>query len=280
MSPPRFGQHFLEGPWAHKLVQAIDPAPGEAFIEIGPGRGALTRPLAARASGVLAVEVDPRMIAALGQQHLPRVVVVPEDVLTVTAERLRQELSQFEGRRIRVAGNLPYNIAAPILFTLFDWIDAGIVLDDAVVMVQREVADRLLAAPGSRDYGTLSILVSQRAAMTRLLDLPPGAFRPMPKVRSSVIRLRFHPPEPAVADPVAFPVMVKAIFSRRRKTLANALLAYAPARGLSITALLGGLGIDGKRRPETLSLREMTALSDALTTATRVPGAGPIGAVL
>jgi 16S rRNA (adenine1518-N6/adenine1519-N6)-dimethyltransferase len=174
---------------------------------------------------------------------------------------------RFAGRRLRVAGNLPYNIAAPILFTLFDWIDAGLALDDAVVMVQREVADRLLASPGSRDYGTLGVLVGQRASMTRVLDLPPGAFRPMPKVRSAVVRLRFHPPDPAVADPVGFPVMVKAIFSRRRKTLANALQAYAPARELSLAPLLGQLGIDGKRRPETLSLREMTALSDALTRA-------------
>jgi 16S rRNA (adenine1518-N6/adenine1519-N6)-dimethyltransferase len=280
VSPARFGQHFLEGPWAAKLVNAISPQGHDIFIEIGPGRAALTRPLAARAAGVVAIEVDPRMIAGLGAEQLPRVVVVPEDVLEVSPERLREELSAFTGGRLRVAGNLPYNIAAPILFTLFDWIDAGLDLDDAVVMVQREVADRLLAAPGSRDYGALGVLVSHRAAMTRMLDLPPGAFRPMPKVRSTVVHLKFHAPSPEVADSDAFPKMIRAVFSRRRKTLANALLAYPPARTVSIPHLLRDAGIDGKRRPETLSLTEMTTLSNALTRTAPPGGAGLPGAVL
>ena len=264
MSPRRLGQHFLESPWADKLVRAIAPARDDAFIEIGPGRGALTGPLASDAAGVVAIEVDPQMVQVLASREFPRVTLVHHDVLTVTPARLQEALAAFSAARVRLAGNLPYNIAAPILFTLFDWIDAGLRLEDATVMVQREVADRLLAPPGTKDYGTLGILVSHRATMTRVLDLPPGAFRPMPKVRSSVVRLEFHPPRPAVRDTEAFPVMLRAIFSRRRKTLANALLAYEPARRLDIPEVLRTAGIDGRRRPETLSLAEMAALSDLL----------------
>jgi 16S rRNA (adenine1518-N6/adenine1519-N6)-dimethyltransferase len=267
VSPERLGQHFLEGPWADRLARAIAPSGDEAFIEIGPGRGALTVPLARAAAGIVAIEVDPRMVEALATRELPRLRVLHHDILSVPVETVGREVAAIGARRLRLAGNLPYNIAAPILFRILGWIDAGLPVEDAVVMVQREVADRLLARPGTKDYGVLAVLIGHRAAMTRLLDLPPGAFRPMPRVRSSVVRLQFHAPDPPVADRAAFSALVQAIFTRRRKTIANALLAHPPARRLSIPAILSQAGVDPRRRPETLSSDDLGRLSDLLTSA-------------
>jgi 16S rRNA (adenine1518-N6/adenine1519-N6)-dimethyltransferase len=133
-------------------------------------------------------------------------------------------------RRYRVVGNLPYNIASPILFRLLAWYETHGMPADATVMVQREVADRLAAKPGSKAYGVLTVLVRLHADVQRLFDLPPGAFHPQPKVRSSVIRLVFRPPAIHLRDIALFERMVKAIFGQRRKTLANALKAFRPTR--------------------------------------------------
>jgi 16S rRNA (adenine1518-N6/adenine1519-N6)-dimethyltransferase len=131
-------------------------------------------------------------------------------------------------------------------------------------MLQREVADRLVAGPGSREYGVLTILIGRQASAEIVLKLPAGAFRPPPKVLSALVRLRFHPPDPPVRDPALFEGLVQAVFTRRRKTLANALLAFAPAAAATPARLLGGAGIDGTRRPETLSLVEFARLADVL----------------
>jgi 16S rRNA (adenine1518-N6/adenine1519-N6)-dimethyltransferase len=268
----RFGQHFLERTWADKVIRAVAPGPAQTFLEIGPGRGALTRPLTAAAACVLAFEIDRDLAADLRATAPANLLVVEGDFLDVSPGRLREALTlvcqadpTLDAARIavRVAGNLPYNVASPILFKLTELYAAGLPLADATVMLQREVADRLLARPGSRDYGVLSVLIRHVADVHRLLALPPGAFRPAPEVHSAVVRLRFHAEAPPARSRQAFADLVQAVFTRRRKTLANALLAYAPASKPSITGALSRSGIDGRRRPETLEVAELVRLSDA-----------------
>jgi 16S rRNA (adenine1518-N6/adenine1519-N6)-dimethyltransferase len=263
----RFGQHFLEQPWAEKVVRAIEPRPDDLFIEIGPGRGALTRTLAASVRHVLAVEIDRDLASDLTDLRMPGVTVITADVLAVSGEELLAPLRDAAGNRlraVRVAGNLPYNVASPILFRLCDLFTEQVPITDATVMLQREVADRLVAPPGSREYGVLSVLIGIMAAVERLMDLPPGAFRPPPKVRSTVVRLRFHPPNPQPAHFAQFSAVVRDVFTRRRKTLANALLAHRQLTSDAASAALQAAGIDGQRRPETLSIDEFVRLSDAL----------------
>jgi len=290
----RFGQHFLEPAWVEKLVAAINPQPHETFIEIGPGRGALTRPLAARAKAVMAFEIDRDLAAELRETAPGNVTVVEGDFLETASRLLADESRRGPAGTLRAAGNLPYNVASPMMFTLADLSRRGVALADATLMLQREVADRLTAPPGSRDYGVLSVLIGHRAGVSRVLTLPSGAFRPAPKVQSAVVRLRFHDPDPPVADEDLFADIVQAVFTRRRKTLANALLAYAgpgrgrggdavvPGRGRggdavvpgwgrdrdgivtgTIRAALVAAGIDGRRRPETLAIAEFARLADA-----------------
>jgi 16S rRNA (adenine1518-N6/adenine1519-N6)-dimethyltransferase len=267
----RFGQHFLEPAWVEKVVRAIDPRPGDTFIEIGPGRGALTRPLAARAQQVFAYEIDRDLAAELRNEAIPNVTVVEGDVIeTLTARQLApgaQPLSEIQRvpspQPLRVAGNLPYNAASPIMFKLADLFAAGVPIGDATLMLQREVADRLVAAPGTREYGVLSVLLQHVATIDILLKLPAGAFRPAPKVLSALVRLRFHPPLPTVASLQAFTGIVRAVFTRRRKTLANALHAVDTSGQRSFGPVLEEAGLDGRRRPETLTLAEFARLADA-----------------
>jgi 16S rRNA (adenine1518-N6/adenine1519-N6)-dimethyltransferase len=263
----RFGQHFLELAWVEKVVGAIDPRPEETFIEIGPGRGALTRPLAARAERVFAYEIDRDLAAELRTEAIPNVTVVEGDVLETLT--LQSPSPQSPGPRqpapipFRVAGNLPYNAASPIMFKLADIFAAGAPIGDATLMLQREVADRLVAAPGTREYGVLSVLLQHVATIEILLKLPAGAFRPAPRVLSALVRLRFHPPLPTVTSPQTFTGIVRAVFTRRRKTLANALLAVDIAGQRSFGPVLEAAGLDGRRRPETLTLAEFARLADA-----------------
>lgn len=266
----RFGQHFLEPAWVVKVVGAIAPSPGDVFFEIGPGRGALTRELTARAGSVTAFEIDRDLAEELRETAPSNLTIVAEDFL-----RSEWVLENHPGRPVRVAGNLPYNVASPILFTLIDLYSAGIPLADATVMLQREVADRLVARPGSKEYGVLSILVQLWADVERLLALPAGAFRPAPKVQSTLVRLRFHPPSPAPRSPETFTALVKAVFTRRRKTLENALLAFKPWDRAAISAVLVRAVIDGRRRPETLTVDELVRLADAVDSpGDPLPGGG------
>jgi len=246
----RFGQHFLEPAWVAKLVRAIDPRPDQTFIEIGPGRGALTRPLAASAKAVMAYEIDRDLAADLRAEAIPNLTIVEGDVL----DRLTPTPAP-EGP-VRVVGNLPYNVASPILFRLAELYAGGLAIADATVMLQREVAERLVATPGTGEYGVLSVLLQHVARIETLLKLPPGAFRPAPKIHSAVVRLRFHAPDPPIADAAVFERVVQAVFTRRRKTLENALAAYT--FGLATVPA----GIDGRRRPETLSVAEFARLAD------------------
>jgi 16S rRNA (adenine1518-N6/adenine1519-N6)-dimethyltransferase len=297
----RFGQHFLEPAWVPKLMQAIAPRSDDTFIEIGPGRGALTRPLSATAHRVVGFEIDRDLVRLLRSARMPHVTIVEGDFLDITSEKLADATEQREPRAaeqrgLRVIGNLPYNVASPILFKLIELYRAGAPLEDATLMLQREVADRLLARPGTRDYGVLTVLVRHTAAVDRLLSLPPGAFRPVPKVESAVVHLRFHSDDPPVKSRKTFEAVVRAVFTRRRKTLANALLAFpaldpsttlgaspSTTLGASPSTTLGAspsttLGasrraidevlkasrIDGSRRPETLDIPEFAALADTL----------------
>lgn len=259
----RFGQHFLEPAWVDKLIREISPGAGETFLEIGPGRGALTRPLAERARRLVAFEIDHDLAATLSATAPPHLTVVDADFLETTIDRLRGLLTAEEwSGPIRVAGNLPYNVASPILFTLAELVAAGAPLSDAHVMLQREVADRLVAVPGTKQYGVLTVLIGHTAEAGRVLSLPPGAFRPAPKVDSAVVRLRFHRPDPPVKSARIFADLVRAVFTRRRKTLSNALLAYR-----STVRELRCAGIDGRRRPETLTIAEFARLADAFADA-------------
>ena len=256
----RFGQHFLEPVWVDKVIKAIAPTPDQAFIEIGPGPGALTRPLTQRAKSVTAYEIDRDLAAALVEAAIPNLTVVEGDFLKTEISDLRLQTSDF-----RVAGNLPYNVASPIMFRLIELHAAGVPLVDATLMLQREVADRLVAPPGSKDYGVLSILIGHAADVDTVLKLPAGAFRPPPKVLSSLVRLRFRAPTPPVRDLKFFRWMVQAVFTRRRKTLANALLALDGRSGPPFprpAEMLATAGLDGSRRPETLSIAEFASLAD------------------
>ena len=254
----RFGQHFLTPEWVVKVVKAIGPTAADDFFEIGPGQGALTGPLTAQARSVTAFEIDRDLTAALQ-------ATAPANLTVIEGDFLESNWVQEHppAHPVRVAGNLPYNVASPIMFKLIDLWDAGIPIADATLMLQREVVDRLLAQPSTKEYGVLSILVRLSADVERLLNIPAGAFRPAPKVQSGLVRLRFHPPSPAPKSRAVFTGMVQAIFTRRRKTLENALLAFGPVDRPRITAALAATGIDGRRRPETLDMAELVRLSDA-----------------
>jgi 16S rRNA (adenine1518-N6/adenine1519-N6)-dimethyltransferase len=256
----RFGQHFLEPAWVARLIAAVAPASDETFIEIGPGRGALTAPLAERASKVIAVELDRDLAATL----TPR---LPQNVRLVQADFLELDLPQLlQGERlpVRVVGNLPYNVASPILFRLLDTADDGRRFRDATLMLQREVADRIVAVPGGGDYGAMSIQVQLVADVERVLSLPPGAFRPPPKVHSAVVQLRFKPPSVTIGSRDAFERVVRGLFLQRRKTLANALKPVASSFGHSHLEVLQRSGLDGGRRPETLSVEDIARLTQAV----------------
>jgi 16S rRNA (adenine1518-N6/adenine1519-N6)-dimethyltransferase len=252
----RFGQHFLEPAWVRKVVDAIAPSRHDTFLEVGPGRGALTIPLAERAGRVIAVEIDRDLAAELPARVPPNVQVVCADVLAA-------DLSTLVGSepvRLRVAGNLPYNISTPVLFQLVA-LSAHRPVRDATLMLQKEVADRLVAAPGTKEYGVLPVLVGRHARIERLLTLPPGAFRPPPAVMSAVIRLVFLAPSDVTDAPRGFEALVRALFMRRRKTMSNALAAAIGVPASDAAARLEQLGIEPRRRPETLTLREFLAVA-------------------
>jgi 16S rRNA (adenine1518-N6/adenine1519-N6)-dimethyltransferase len=264
----RFGQHFLEPAWVVKVVRAIAPAPDDVFFEIGPGRGALTRELTARARRVTAFEIDRDLADELRRTAPGNLDVIAGDFLTS-----QWILDNRPGNPVRVAGNLPYNVASPILFKLVELFGAGIQLSDATVMLQREVADRLMARPGSKEYGVLSVLIQLSADVDRLLALPAGAFRPAPKVQSALVRLRFRERRPEPRNVELLTRLVQAVFTRRRKTLENALMAFRTWDRAAISEVLRRANIDGRRRPETLDVSELVRLADAVDPLPEAPGA-------
>jgi 16S rRNA (adenine1518-N6/adenine1519-N6)-dimethyltransferase len=256
----RFGQHFLEAAWVAKLIDSLQAAPTDVFLEIGPGRGALTKPLAARVGRLIAVEIDRDLAASLPLQLPPHVRVVEGDFLETDVTTLLHA----EPRPVRVIGNLPYNVSSPILFKLVKGADEGRTFSDATLMLQKEVADRVAARPGTSDYGSLAIQVALVADVERILTLPPGAFRPPPKVTSAVVRLRFRPRLVEVGDDTIFERVVRGVFLHRRKTLLNALKPVADSLGRSAADIIERAGVDPGQRPASLSVADMAALARAV----------------
>jgi 16S rRNA (adenine1518-N6/adenine1519-N6)-dimethyltransferase len=227
----RFGQHFLHDPGViRRIVDAIAPAPEDAIVEIGPGEGALTRPLLARTRHVEVVEIDRDLAAALAA----------EGVRVHVADALAFDFSVFP-RGVRIVGNLPYNISTPLLFHLARHAER---VRDLHFMLQREVVERMVAQPSTPEYGRLSVMLQTRFRMEKLFRVAPGAFRPPPKVESAVVRL-VPLGTPLGCDEKVFEKVVREAFSARRKTLRNALPLEAEA--------YAHLGIDPKLRPENLS---------------------------
>lgn len=243
-----------------KLLDAVQPAAGDTFLEIGPGRGALTRPLAERVHRIVAVEIDRDLAAALPSGVGSNVRIIQGDVLDVDID------AALQGERlpVRVIGNLPYNVSSPILFRLLDAADEGRTFTDATLMLQKEVVDRLVAPPGTREYGALAIQVALLADVERLLTLPPGAFRPPPKVTSAVVRLRFRPAAADIGDRRTFERVVRGIFLQRRKTLLNALAPVADSFARSSGEVIERAGVDPHQRPEELTLADIARLCRAV----------------
>jgi 16S rRNA (adenine1518-N6/adenine1519-N6)-dimethyltransferase len=246
----RFGQHFLGDPhYVARIVAAVDPRPEDVLVEIGPGAGAITAPLLERVPRMHAVEIDRDLAAALAARFpAERLVLHVADALHVDFAAL--------GVRLRVVGNLPYNISTPLLFRFAALADA---LVDGHFMLQKEVVDRMVAAPSTAAYGRLSVMLQHRFAMTRLFDVPPGAFRPPPKVTSAVVRLAPLPlASLAPAAEEAFARLVLAGFTRRRKTLRNALA------GVADVGALEAAGVSPQARAENLSVADYRRLAMAV----------------
>jgi len=234
----RFGQHFLHDPGVLKrIVEAIRPAAGDFIVEIGPGEGALTRPLLERVDRLTVVEIDRDLAAGLPGRLPPG---TPERVQVLCADALELDFGAFPAGA-RIVGNLPYNISTPLLFHLARCAER---LRDLHFMLQLEVVERMVAQPSTPEYGRLSVMLQTRFRMDKLFRVAPGAFRPPPKVDSAVVRLE-PLPQPPACDPVRLEQLVRQAFSARRKTLRNAL----PLSSGNYDAL----GIEPTLRPENLS---------------------------
>ena len=252
---PKLGQNFLEDPEAiQRIATSIGDLAGRTVVEVGPGRGAITEALAARAGHVLAVELDHTLALGLRVQYPPdRVTVVEQDVLTFDFAAA----SAAAGERLLVVGNLPYGITSQILLKLSA---SHAALDRAVLMVQREVADRIAAPPGSRNYGLLSLTVQMYGPAQELFTLPPEAFSPPPDVYSTVFRWRFAPRfEELGVEEATFLRFVRQCFAQKRKTLGNNLRAAGvlPER---LAAALSQAAISPQARAEALSIESLAAL--------------------
>jgi 16S rRNA (adenine1518-N6/adenine1519-N6)-dimethyltransferase len=252
---PKLGQNFLlDTQAAWRIVAALGEIAGRTVVEIGPGRGAITGALAAQAGRVLAVELDHELASGLRTRFKPdRVTVVEQDVLQFDFAAAAAQA----GERLGVAGNLPYHITSPILFKLAA---SHAALELAVLMVQREVADRVTAAPGSRDYGLLTVTIQMYGQVERLFTLPPSAFSPRPQVHSTVFRWRFAPrfADLDVAE-AGFLRFLRQVFAQKRKTLANNLRAAGFAPSVAAAALAGA-GIDAQARAEAVPVQALAAL--------------------
>ena len=256
----RFAQHFLEDSWVARIIDLIEPQPADTIIEIGPGRGALTTSLVRSGATVVAVEIDRDLARALQSEAAPNLTVVPQDFLTLDLESLPVDVTGA-----RIVGNLPYSVGSPIVVRLLRASRGGQYLRDAVVMLQREVADRMTSRPGTRDWGPLGVATRLYAEASRALTLPPGAFRPMPKVTSAVVVMRFRPPEVSVPSPMFFDQMVRVMFTQRRKTALNALGPFAAKESsLPVEQVFEQAGVEPRKRPGDLELSELADLSEVL----------------
>ena len=253
----KYGQHFLISPTAvQKIIDAACLSPEDAVLEIGPGRGVLTGLLAAKAASVLAVEVDVRLAEELTREYSScrNLVILNKDFLKLD---LPAVLDQHGIKKFKVVANLPYYITTPILERLFAVRDK---IESIVVMVQREMADRMAAQPGT-DFGSFSVFVQYHAKVDKLFEVPPGAFFPQPKVTSTVIRLTPHRKPPVeVRDEEAFFKFVQKTFSQRRKMLRAVFRQAFKIEASGLAPLSAKSGIDLTRRPQTVSLPEFAKL--------------------
>jgi 16S rRNA (adenine1518-N6/adenine1519-N6)-dimethyltransferase len=260
------GQNFLrDDNTARKIAAAIDPQVEDSILEIGPGEGALTRHLAGRCRSLAVVDVDARAVSAMNAMFPDgSVEVILGDILTI-------DLSAFAGAhpgRFRVVGNIPYNITTPILFHV---IDNRRPVHDLTITVQREVGRRMLAGPGTGEYGILSVFCAYYAEVRSLFEVSPNVFYPKPDVTSIVMNLTMLArPALAADDDAFFREMVRSIFGKRRKTLRNSLKYFASPRGITVP----GLPLLG-RRPEELSLVELVDLSNTLFRCAPAANGGP-----
>jgi 16S rRNA (adenine1518-N6/adenine1519-N6)-dimethyltransferase len=242
----RFGQNFLTDQGIiESIVDAIDPQAGEPLVEIGPGLMALTQPLVDRAGKVTVIELDRDLAVRLRTK--PQLNVIESDVLKVDFTALAQQLGV---PKLRVAGNLPYNISSPILFHLLEHVD---VVQDQHFMLQKEVIDRMVADAGNSDYGRLSVMLQWRYAMENVLFVPPESFDPPPKVNSAVVRM-VPRANPVALDPALLEEMVRVAFSQRRKILRNTLGKWLDEKGFAGE-------FDVQRRAEEVPVAEYEALA-------------------
>jgi len=242
----RFGQHFLtDASVIEAIVRAIDPRPGQALVEIGPGLAALTQPLVERTGRLTVIELDRDLAVRLRARH--QLTVIEADVLKVDFSELFATAGQT---RIRAVGNLPYNISTPILFHLLQFADA---IEDQHFMLQKEVIDRMVAAPCTSDYGRLSVMLQWRYEMENILFVPPESFEPPPRVDSAVVRMvpreDFAPVEESLLSEI-----VQVAFSQRRKLLRHTLGKWLEERGFSGA-------FDVQRRAEEVPVAEYLALA-------------------
>ncbi len=238
----RFGQHFLhDGSVIDRILRAVDPQPDDHFVEIGPGLGALTVPLIARLPRLTVVELDrdvlPHLYRAVGA-HASKLTVIEADALTVDYAALAPR-----GGKLRLIGNLPYNISTPLLFHLLDHADA---VQDMHFMLQKEVVDRMCAAPDDNHYGRLTVTLAARAACQNLFAVAPGSFDPPPKVDSAIVRVTPCAAAFPIPDTAVFEKVVTTAFAQRRKTLGNALKTLLDADAIRAA------GVDPQTRAETL----------------------------
>lgn len=258
-----FGQNFIVNPGVcPKIVEAAGIGPEWGVLEVGPGIGVLTRELARRAARVVAVEVDNRLPPLLAETlaGYDNVEIVMQDILKVDIAALIRE--KFAGMPVAVCANLPYYITSPILMRL---LEEKLPIRQITVMVQKEAAERICAAPGTRQAGAISYAVAYYAKPQVLFSVQPGSFYPPPKVTSAVIRLEVHPEPPVpVPNEAAYFRLVRAAFGQRRKTAANAISAGLGLPKAQVTAAMEQAGLPATARPEQLTLEQFAALSRAL----------------
>jgi len=262
----RLGQSFLvDNNITARIVEASGIGEGDTVVEIGAGLGVMTAMISPRAKRVIALEIDPKLVGVLESEldGISNVEIVHTDVLRYDFS------SPLKGRgRIRVIGNIPYNVSSQILFRLIEFRKH---VSSAALMLQREVAERIMAPPGTKQYGILSVIISMYAGVSRLMMVPATCFYPVPQVDSAVLQMEMREgPLYPLGDHAIFIETVKAAFAKRRKTLANNLkgMASVRSREIDIFSLLATAGIDGQRRGETLTVEELGRLSDTIS---RVP---------
>jgi 16S rRNA (adenine1518-N6/adenine1519-N6)-dimethyltransferase len=249
----RFGQNFLhDANVIRRIIQSINPQPGQALVEIGPGQGAITLPLLQACGHLEVIELDRDLIEPLARkaQTAGTLIIHQADALKFDFRPLAQD------RKLRLVGNLPYNISTPLLFHLLSQADY---IQDMHFMLQKEVVDRMAAGPGGGEYGRLSVMIQYHCRVEPLFHIGPGAFRPAPKIDSAFVRLTPWPQAPAVVDDYAsLSTVVRQAFSQRRKTLRNTL------RNLLDEAQIRDSGCDPTARPETLTLQQYASLANRL----------------